>query len=248
MNNSIPNTKVLSELLAKVEKKTHDPKELQWLASLIDHTLLKTDATEVQMHKLCEEAMKFGFATVCVRVEWLALCADLLKKSSVKPIAVIGFPAGTVKTKLKVDETRQALKLGAQEIDMVINFDLLAAKKYREAFKDIRKVVKEADHVPVKVILETCLLSQEDKIVACTLAKAAGAAFVKTSTGFSTSGATEEDISLMRKIVGKDMGVKASGGIRNTIDALRMVIAGADRIGASSSIAIVTGGEGAGKY
>ena len=219
------------------------------LAPYIDHTLLKPDATRDDLVKICDEARRFGFATVCVNSSNIPLVARLLGGSSVKPIAVVGFPLGAATTGAKVFETREAVRGGAGEIDMVINQGALKSKDYGAAFDDIRAVVEAARPAPVKVILETGGLSRDEKVIACALAKAAGAAFVKTSTGFGPGGATAEDIALMRAVVGGEMGVKASGGIRSTADAEKMVAAGANRIGASASVAIVSGARAAaGKY
>lgn len=211
------------------------------LASYIDHTLLKPDATRDEVIKLCDEARKYGFATVCLNSANIALAARLLHGCTTRPIAVVGFPLGAGTTNAKVFETREAVRAGAAEIDMVINQGALKSRDYALVESDIRAVVVAASPAPVKVILETGGLDRDSKIIACALAKAAGAAFVKTSTGFGPGGATAEDIVLMRSIVGSDMGVKASGGIRTTADATRMVEAGASRIGASASVAIVTG-------
>jgi deoxyribose-phosphate aldolase len=210
------------------------------LASMIDHTLLKLDATQEDFIKLCEEAKKYHFATVCVRPNKISFVANLLKESSVKPIAVISFPHGTDSSQAKIIETKTAIKAGAKEIDMVINIDALKSKNYKLVYEDIKQVVEAAKPYIVKVIIETSELDHDEKVSACTLAKAAGAAFVKTSTGFSSGGATVEDIMLMRKIVGNDMKIKASGGIRTKQDAEKMVKAGADRIGTSAGVIIVT--------
>lgn len=211
------------------------------LAQFIDHTLLKPEATEAQVATLCQEAIQHSFATVCVRIPHLAQCAKLLKGSTVLPIAVVGFPSGNVSTEEKVQETKSAIALGAKEIDMVIAVKELQARHLPFVFSDMAAVVKAAGaDIPVKVIIETCLLSTEEKIIACSLAIAAGAAFVKTSTGFSTGGATAEDVALMRSVVGKKVGVKASGGIRTRNDAEKMLAAGANRLGTSNGIAIVT--------
>jgi deoxyribose-phosphate aldolase len=210
------------------------------LAAMIDHTLLKPDATRAEVERICQEALKYGFATVCVNPAYVEFAANLLKNSLVKPITVVGFPLGTSSTPSKVLEAKNAVKAGAQEIDMVINIDALKQKNFALVFEDIQKVVEASRPSPVKVILETCNLDHDQKIIACTLSKAAGAAFVKTSTGFAASGATAEDIALMRRIVGPDMGVKASGGVRNYADAMKMIAAGASRIGSSASIEIVT--------
>jgi deoxyribose-phosphate aldolase len=220
------------------------------LAPYIDHTLLKADATRDELVKLCDEARKWGFATVCVNSSNIALAKRLLDGCPTRPIAVVGFPLGAATTGAKVFETREAVRAGAAEIDMVINIGALKSKDYRVVEDDIRQVVDAARPAPVKVILETGGLSRDEKVIGCALSKAAGAAFVKTSTGFGPGGATAEDIALMRAIVGGDMGVKASGGVRTTADAEKMVAAGANRIGASASVAIVTNAKpaAAGKY
>lgn len=214
--------------------------EAATLAAIIDHTLLKPDATRGEIERICREALQYGFATVCVNPIHVEFAASLLKNSPVKPIAVVGFPLGASSTTAKAFEARDAVKAGAQEIDMVINIGALKEKNFSLVFEDIQKVVEASRPHPVKVILETCNLDNDQKIIACALSKAAGAAFVKTSTGFAASGATVEDVTLMRRIVGPDMGVKASGGIRNYADAIKMIAAGASRIGASASIEIVT--------
>lgn len=211
------------------------------LASMIDHTLLKPDATQADLTKICNEAKEYHFATVCVNSCNIPLVARLLKGSTVKPIAVVGFPLGAATSQAKAFEAKEAIHAGAEEIDMVINIGALKSKDYKTVYEDIKQVVETAKPHAVKVILETSDLDHDEKVIACTLAKTAGAAFVKTSTGFSSGGATTEDIALMRKIVGDNMHVKASGGIRTKEDAEKMVHAGADRIGASASVAIVTG-------
>jgi deoxyribose-phosphate aldolase len=218
------------------------------VAGRIDHTLLKPDATRAELVKLCEEARQHGFASVCVNTTWVPLCVELLKGSKVMTICVVGFPLGAATTHAKCAETREAIANGAAEIDMVVNIGRLKSGELDAVFDDIHAVVLAAAGRPVKVILETHLLSRDQKIAACTLSKAAGAAFVKTSTGFSGGGATEDDIRLMRAVVGPDMGVKASGGVRSAEDAARMLAAGATRLGASASVAIVTGGAGKGSY
>ncbi|MBI2712619.1 MAG: deoxyribose-phosphate aldolase [Bdellovibrio sp.] len=209
------------------------------LASKIDHTLLKPDATHAEIEKTCKEAIENRFATVCVNSTHIGQVAELLKGTSVLPIAVVGFPLGAASSASKAFETREAVKSGAKEIDMVIQIGALKSKDYAMVFADIVQVVEAAAPHPVKVILETSGLTQDEKIIGCALAKAAGAAFVKTSTGFGSGGATVEDVSLMRKIVGPEMGVKASGGIRTFEDANRMIAAGATRLGCSASVAIV---------
>ncbi len=211
------------------------------LAPLIDHTLLKADATRDELKKLCDEAKRYGFATVCVNAVNVRFCASQLSGSSVKAIAVVGFPLGAQTPNAKAYETREAVRNGAQEIDMVINVGALKGKDYALVLEDITAVVCAAAPKPVKVILETALLNREQKIIACALSKVGGAAFVKTSTGFGPGGATPEDIALMREVVGPDVGVKASGGVRTEEDARKMIAAGANRLGASASVAIVSG-------
>lgn len=219
------------------------------LASMIDHTILKPDATSAELTKICNEAKQYNFATVCVNSSNIPLVARLLKGSLVKPIAVVGFPLGAATAQAKAFEAKEAIHAGALEIDMVINIGALKSKDYKTVYEDIKQVVEASKPCPVKVILETSSLDRDEKVSACVLSKTAGAAFVKTSTGFGSGGATVEDITLMRKIVGDDMHVKASGGIRTKEDAEKMVNAGADRIGASASVAIVTGKKAqAGKY
>ena len=210
------------------------------LAPYIDHTLLKLDATEADVVKLCAEAREFGFKTVCIRANWLSVAGKQLKGTSVLPITVVGFPEGNGSTARKVEETEQAIRWGAQEIDMVINRDWLKQKNYQAVLQDIQSVVRAAGDSPVKVILETSELSQTEKQIACALSVAGGARFVKTSTGFSSGGATAADVRLMRDSVGDKIGVKASGGVRTHKDAIQMIEAGANRLGTSASVAIVT--------
>lgn len=211
------------------------------LSRYIDHTLLKADATENEVIKLCNEAKEYDFFSVCINPGFVELAAKELSESNVAVCTVIGFPLGASTSETKAFETRDAIQKGAAEVDMVINISKLKDKKDEEVLKDIKAVVDAADKKAlVKVIIETCLLTDEEKERACKLAKDAGADFVKTSTGFSTGGATKEDIALMRKTVGTEMGVKASGGVRTYEDAVTMIESGATRIGASASIAIVT--------
>ena len=209
------------------------------VAPMIDHTLLKPEATRAEVRQLCEEARKFNFATVCVNSSHVRFAAACLDGAFTVPIAVVGFPLGAGTPGAKAFETREAIRNGAKEIDMVINVGALKARDHAYVLEDIKAVVDAAGRTPVKVILETSKLDDEEKIAACALSKAAGAAFVKTSTGFGGGGATPEDVALMRRTVGDDMGVKASGGIRTIDDAERVIAAGANRIGASASIAIV---------
>ncbi len=213
------------------------------LAHMIDHTLLKPEATVDQVEKLCAEAKKYTFASVCINPSNIPLCARLLKDTSVKVCTVIGFPLGATSTQSKAFETEQAIKDGATEVDMVINVGRLKSGDYKYVEDDIFAVVSTAKKYGMltKVIIETGLLTDEEKIEACLLAKRAGADFVKTSTGFAKGGATVGDIALMRFIVGSAMGVKASGGVRSREDALKLVASGADRIGASASVAIASG-------
>ena len=217
-----------------------DTKNKETLSGKIDHTLLKPDATREDIQKLCEEAKQYHFATVCVNSTHVAYAAELLQGSTVKPIAVVGFPLGAAVSASKAFEAKEAIRAGAQEIDMVINLGALKDLNYSLVLEDIREVVMASKPYPVKVILETASLNSDQKIIGCALAKAAGAAFVKTSTGFGAGGATAEDIALLRRVVGPEMGVKASGGIRSREDALKMIAAGATRIGASASVAIVS--------
>lgn len=212
-------------------------------AHMIDHTLLKPEATPDQIAQLCFEARKYGFASVCVNPTWVELCAKLLDGSPVKVCTVIGFPLGATASAVKVFETQNALDHGATEIDMVINIGALKARDLELVAKDIRGVVAAAHArgAIVKVILETVLLTDEEKTVACLLSKEAGADFVKTSTGFASGGATDHDVALMRKAVGPEMGVKASGGVRTFEDVEKMVKAGATRIGASAGVKIIQG-------
>ncbi len=220
------------------------------LASLIDHTLLKPDATREEVQQLCREAAQYCFASVCVNPNWVALCRELLRDSGVKVCTVIGFPLGAHLPDVKAYETRRAIEQGAEEVDMVINIGALKSRDYALVEQDIHGVVGASNgRAIVKVILETALLSRDEKVMGCTLSKAAGADFVKTSTGFGGGGATVEDIQLMRETVGPEMGVKASGGVRTRDDAEKMVAAGATRLGASAGVKIVRGeAAGEGKY
>lgn len=210
-------------------------------AAMIDHTLLKADATRDQIEKLCAEAKKYVFASVCVNPTWVKYSAELLAGTEVKVCTVIGFPLGASTSAVKAFETKDAIANGAGEIDMVINIGALKNGEYDVVRDDIKAVVDAANGTLVKVIIETCLLTDEEKVKACELSVEAGADFVKTSTGFSTGGATAEDIALMRKTVGPDLGVKASGGVRNLEDMKTMIENGATRIGASSGVAIMEG-------
>ncbi|MFO1443407.1 deoxyribose-phosphate aldolase [Bacillus sp. Bva_UNVM-123] len=212
------------------------------IAKMIDHTLLKADATKEQIEKLCGEAKQYDFASVCVNPVWVKQSANYLQGTDVKVCTVIGFPLGATTSETKAFETKNAIENGATEVDMVINIGALKTGDNDLVEQDIRAVVAAAKGKALtKVIIETCLLTDEEKVRACELSVKAGADFVKTSTGFSTGGATVEDIALMRKTVGPTIGVKASGGVRSADDAKKMIDAGATRIGASSGIAIVNG-------
>ena len=220
------------------------------LAGTIDHTLLKPDATLAQIETLCEEAAANRFASVCVNGVWVRRCAELLSGTPVAVCTVVGFPLGATVPEVKAFEARRAIEDGACEVDMVLAVGALKSGEADFVRADIGGVAQVCRSLgaKLKVILETCLLSDEEKVTACRLTKAAGADFVKTSTGFSTGGATVSDVELMRRTVGEVMGVKASGGVRNQADAEAMIRAGATRIGASASVAIVAGGEGTGSY
>ncbi|MCX7023300.1 MAG: deoxyribose-phosphate aldolase [Spirochaetes bacterium] len=210
------------------------------LAATIDHTTLKTIATEQQIRELCAEARKFCFAGVCVNPCWVPLCARELAGSKVMVCTVIGFPLGANATEVKAAEAALAVKQGAREVDMVINVGAAKSGDWRAVEDDIRSVVKASGNATVKVIIETCYLTDAEKEKACEASLKAGARFVQTSTGFGTGGASVDDVRLMRKVVGNRMKIKASGGLRNYHDALQMLDAGADRIGASSGVSIVS--------
>lgn len=209
-------------------------------ATYFDHTILKAEATEAQVAKICQEALEHGFASVCVNQYYTKFVAEKLKGSDVKVCTVVGFPLGMSDTRVKAFETKAAIEDGATEVDMVINVGALKDKKYDYVLNDIKtlKDVCGAD-VVLKVIIETCLLTDEEKVKACELAKEAKADFVKTSTGFSTGGAKKEDVALMRGTVGAGMGVKASGGIHTAEEAQAMIDAGASRLGTSATLAII---------
>ena len=213
------------------------------IAAMIDHTLLKPEATPAQIEKLCAEAAEYHFASVCVNPVYIPLAARLLDGTGVKVCCVVGFPLGAIAPEQKAAEAASCAAMGAEELDMVIHVGAAKAGDWALVQRDIAGVVKAAAGRTVKVIIETCLLTDEEKVKACEAAKAAGADFVKTSTGFSTGGATTHDIALMRKTVGPEMGVKASGGIRDYATAMAMIEAGANRIGASAGIEIVAAAE-----
>ena len=210
------------------------------LAKTIDHTVLKAIATEQQVVELCAEARANNFASVCVNPCWVPLCARELAGSKVMVCTVIGFPLGANSSAIKAEEATQAVKQGAHEVDMVINLGAVKSDDWKLVEEDIKAVVKAAGKATVKVIIETCYLTEAEKVRACEVSEKAGAHFVKTSTGFGTGGATADDVRLMKQAVGGRLKVKASGGIRSYHDAIKMLEAGADRIGASSSVTIVS--------
>ncbi|MCV4235679.1 deoxyribose-phosphate aldolase [Virgibacillus sp. LDC1] len=219
------------------------------IAGMIDHTLLKADATQAEITKITEEAKKYEFASVCVNPTWVSYCAEQLADTNVKVCTVIGFPLGAATSAVKAYEAKDAIANGATEVDMVINIGALKDRNDELVLKDIQAVVDAAKgKALVKVIIETSLLTEEEKVRACKLSVQAGADFVKTSTGFSTGGATPEDVALMRKTVGENIGVKASGGVRSKEDMDRMIEAGATRIGASSGVKIMEGGQSSSSY
>ena len=219
------------------------------LAGRIDHTLLKPDATLGAIETLCDEAREHGFASVCVNTRWVPTAVERLANSEVMVCTVVGFPLGAMTRLAKAEEARITVAEGADEVDMVLDIGGLLSGDLAAVYDDILGVVGSARPVPVKVILETSMLNDEQKAIACLIAARTGAAYVKTSTGFGGGGATPEDIALMRHMVGDRLGVKASGAVRNHRDAEKVLHAGADRIGASASIAIISGGDaGAGGY
>jgi deoxyribose-phosphate aldolase len=221
----------------------------QELAGYIDHTLLKPGATQEQFEQLCEEALHYKFKSVCVNSSWVSFAAKKLRGTPVKVCSVIGFPLGEMATRSKAFEARNAIANGAHELDMVMNIGALKSRNLRLVEEDIRAIKRACrSNTTLKVIIETSLLSEEEKVLACEISKKAGADFVKTSTGFTGDGATVEDVALMRRVVGPDMGVKASGGIRDFKTAVAMINAGANRIGAGGSVAIMKGVPGNENY
>ncbi|CYW52502.1 TPA: deoxyribose-phosphate aldolase [Streptococcus suis] len=218
------------------------------LNKYIDHTILKPETTQEQVEKILAEAKEYDFASVCVNPTWVALAAESLKDSDVKVCTVIGFPLGANTPAVKAFETKDAISNGADEIDVVINIGALKTGNYDLVLEDIKAVVAASGDKLVKVIIEACLLTDDEKVKACQLSQEAGADYVKTSTGFSTGGATVADVALMRKTVGPDMGVKASGGARSYEDAIAFIEAGASRIGTSSGVAIMNGAQADGDY
>lgn len=224
----------------EIDRGPFEPVRPERLAAVIDHTLLKPEGTPAQAVQLCREAARHGFASVCINPGYVRLAARELAESGVPICTVVGFPLGATSTAAKVAETRLAIEDGAREIDMVLNIGRLLAREWRQVHDDIRAVVAACENrASVKVIMETCLLGEEEKIAACLLSVAAGAQYVKTSTGFSRAGATLEDVRLLRAVVGPHTGVKAAGGIRTREDALAMLEAGATRLGCSASLSII---------
>lgn len=253
--------KITREILAKLEKsgasvKSDTPKKsssttitTHELAGYIDHTLLKPGATEKQFEQLCREALEYKFMSVCVNSSWVPYIAKKLRGSSVKVCSVVGFPLGEMDTRSKAFETRNAIANGAHEIDMVINTSALKSGNLKLVEEDIRAIKRACRSTTIlKVIIETSLLTDAEKVIACEISKKVGADFVKTSTGFTGDGATVEDVALMRRVVGPKIGVKASGGIRDYKKAVAMINAGATRIGAGGSVAIVSGSTAKGNY
>jgi deoxyribose-phosphate aldolase len=222
----------------------------QEIASMIDHTLLKPEATLSEIEILCDEAMKYNFASVCVNPSYVSTCFDLVKSSNVKVCTVIGFPLGATTIQSKLMEAEEAIKNGAEELDMVINVGKLKDKNYDFVLNDLKTIAHLAKkHLCTsKVILETCLLNDEEKVAACLVAEEAGLDFVKTSTGFSKGGATVHDVSLMKFVIGDKLKVKASGGIRSYEDAMNMINAGASRLGASAGVKIISGQKSQSSY
>ncbi len=241
-----PGAAMAGKSAAPVARPSLSPAEL---AGYIDHTMLRPEAANTAFDKLCQEAVQHRFYSVCVNSCRVAYVARKLQGTGVKVCSVVGFPLGAMTSRSKAFETREAISEGAAEIDMVINVGLLKSGDYAAVEEDIRAVRRATrGNTVLKVIIETILLGPDEKVMACQLAKKAGADFVKTSTGFLGGGATVEDIALMRGVVGRDMGVKASGGVRTYAHALSMIAAGANRIGAQSSVAIVTGADGGSGY
>ncbi len=243
---TVPQSRADGATAAPAEFRGLRPAEV---ARYIDHTLLKPEATREQVEKLCAEAVEYGFYSVCVNTTWTAYCASKLRGKGVKVCTVVGFPLGAMDSRAKSFETRNAIENGADEIDMVMNVGALKSGDLKTVEEDIRWVLRACrQNTILKVIIENALLTDEEKVLACQIAKRAGAHYVKTSTGFASSGATAEDIALMRRTVGLEMGVKAAGGVRSYEDAVTMIQAGASRIGASSSVAIVTSAKSQSTY
>ena len=224
-----------------MEKNLSKNEEIKKIAGMIDHTLLKQDATIDGVKRLCNEAINNNFCSVCINPSYVPICKELLKETPVKVCTVIGFPLGATTTGAKVYEANEAIENGADEVDMVVNVGMIKSGDWNYVKNDILQVVSKVNgRAIVKVIIETCLLTDEEKIHVCEICKEVGADFVKTSTGFSTGGAKADDVALMRKVVGPNMGVKASGGIRSIETARAMIAAGATRLGTSSGISILS--------
>ncbi|MBK7629485.1 MAG: deoxyribose-phosphate aldolase [Ignavibacteriales bacterium] len=244
--------KILNDisLIEKSNQKTELRLSTKEIAGMIDHTLLKPDATSLEIEQLCDEAMQYNFASVCVNPSYVSKCFEMIKSSNVKVCTVIGFPLGATTTQSKVLEAEEAIKNGAEELDLVINIGKLKDKDYNYVYNDIKSIadLSKKHLCSSKVIFETCLISDEEKIVACLLSKEAGADFVKTSTGFSKGGATIHDVALMKFVVGDKLQVKASGGIRSYEDAIEMINAGATRLGASAGVKIIAGQKSESSY
>jgi deoxyribose-phosphate aldolase len=235
----LPDDAVWQAVKLQAGKTGQAPGSKAEMAGFIDHTILKPEAKSSDIEKMCAEARQYRFYSVCINPGWVPLTAQLLKGSQVKVCTVCGFPLGANATETKSHEARLAVEQGAAEVDMVINIGALKSQDLKTVHQDISSVAKASSGAFVKVIIETCLLTDEEKILACLIAKSAGAHYVKTSTGFSTGGATAPDIALMRLTVGPQMGVKASGGVRSLEEANRMIVAGASRIGTSSGVKIL---------
>ncbi len=235
----------IREILERAREREKKVEELvsamdsRQLASYIDHTLLKPEAKPEDIKRIAEEALKYGFASVCVNPVYVRMVSEILEGSNVKTCSVVGFPLGANRIELKVEEARRAFEDGAQELDMVMNIGMFKAGEYSYVEDEIRQILELPYKFTLKVIIETCLLSDEEKARAALLVKKAGAHFVKTSTGFNKGGATVHDVTILREAVGSDLGVKAAGGIRTKRDALLMIAAGANRIGASRSLDII---------
>lgn len=235
----LPDGAVWREVKLQAGKAGQTPGSANEMADFIDHTILKPDAKSADIEKLCAEARQYAFYSVCINPWWVPLAVNALKNSSVKVCTVCGFPLGANAPEVKAKEAGLAVEQSAAEVDMVLNIGALKSGDHKTVHRDIAAVVAAASGALVKVIIETCLLTDEEKILACLISKAAGAHYVKTSTGFSTGGATAADIALMRLTAGPQMGVKASGGVRSLEEANKMILAGASRIGTSSGIKIM---------
>jgi len=237
--NQLSDDPIWQEVKLQAAKTGKIPGSNAEMAGFIDHTILKPEAKSADIEKLCAEARQYGFCSVCINPVWVPLAVRSLKGSRVKVCTVCGFPLGANSSATKSNEASLAVEQGAAEVDMVVNIGALKSKDLKTVHQDIAAVVKASSGALVKVIIETCLLAEEEKILACLIAKAAGAHYVKTSTGFSTGGATAADIALMRLTAGPQMGVKASGGVRSLEEASQMILAGASRIGSSSGVKII---------